>query len=58
MAIPSKPKKKTYAGYAKENEPYSGAVYIYHAVLPEEDSNGKPIELADTEVEIRRFMWF
>ena len=44
---PIETEEKTYAGYAKENEPYSGAVYIYHAVLPEEDSNGKPIELAD-----------
>lgn len=44
---PIETEEKTYAGYAKENEPYSGAVYIYHAVLPEEDSNGRPIELAD-----------
>ena len=44
---PIETEEKTYAGYAKENEPYSGAVYIYHAVLPEEDSNGKPIESAD-----------
>ena len=44
---PIETEEKTYVGYAKENEPYSGATYIYHAVLPEEDGAGRMVELAD-----------
>ncbi len=44
---PIETEERTYADYARENEPYSGAVYIYRAVLPEEDNDGRPVKLAD-----------
>ncbi|WP_287625849.1 MBG domain-containing protein [Clostridium sp.] len=47
---PVETEDETFADYEEANAPYSGAVYVYRAVLPEEDEDGNSIEYTSEEI--------
>ena len=47
---PVETEDETFADYEEANAPYSGTVYVYRAVLPEEDEDGNSIEYTSEEI--------